>query len=98
MNSTNCTTYVAKERQLNQQFQSRKKNTSIQICLCCALRIQRRVILDWSRVLTGKEGRGFLKEIMAKMNLEGHIGGRKRMMEGRGVAEVEVEGGEDQRG
>ena len=32
---------------------------------------------DWHRVVAGREGRGFLKEMMAKVSLEKHIGARE---------------------
>ena len=32
---------------------------------------------DWRRVVAGREGRGFLKEMMAKVSLEEHIGARE---------------------
>ena len=32
---------------------------------------------DWHRVVAGREGRGFLKEMMAKVSLEEHIGARE---------------------
>lgn len=82
----NCTTYVTEEGQLHQQFQSRRKSSSVQACRGYALRIRRRTILNrlgWSG--SWKEGRGFLKEVLAKMSLEGHLGARRRNDGGGGA-------------
>ena len=83
----NCTIDVAKERQLNQQVQSRRRKKLFDAAKS-VLRFENakgdHLKTDWPRVVTemGAGGRGFLKEVMAKMSLEGHRGIRKKNVGG----------------